>query len=140
MRATPHLLGIPRDIRDKIYKDYITAEDGYMYNPSSGKLTTNGQPYLLSLMYTCRQIASEMGEPAICYHIINFKTLHSKDLRLRAFRYSYLLDLLWREKGKLMERCRPMITCEDLQQLSQRYTRIVRLKRAELGRPIINLS
>ena len=65
MRATSHLLGPPKELRDKIYRHYLTVEDGFTYDPRTGKLTTDRWPLHMSLMYTCRIVVGEMSDPAI---------------------------------------------------------------------------
>ena len=38
----PHLLRLPREMRNEIYSQYLTVRDGYTYDFEAGKLRANG--------------------------------------------------------------------------------------------------
>lgn len=69
------LLDLPRELRDLIYKFYITTEGGYIYNHRTGKFRHADDHLIdLSLSLTCKQVANEMRGLALETNILTFKT------------------------------------------------------------------
>lgn len=68
----------PPELRNQIYKLTLNVNDrgGYTFDLAKGKLRVadNGQPINLSLMYTCRQIASETAGLPLRLNTITFST------------------------------------------------------------------
>ncbi|KAK0617555.1 hypothetical protein B0T14DRAFT_272661 [Immersiella caudata] len=109
-RVPATLLSIPREVRDMIYREFllIDAEDGYVYNPDTGKLQTAGrQPIELTLMYTCRQIAAEMSGAALRLHTVNFTTIPSR----RAWKWDYIITRQWKSLQSILSFVLPW-TCK----------------------------
>ena len=81
-------LALPRELRDKIYHDYVYEDDGYHYNFTSGRLqASSGQKIDLALMYTCKSIAEEMHHIALESNVINFTTISSESVYTDAGRF-----------------------------------------------------
>ncbi|KAK0672551.1 hypothetical protein QBC41DRAFT_313481 [Cercophora samala] len=92
--ARPHLLLIPGELRNYIYKDYLGAgHEGvneYIYDYEANKLrTADNRPIDLNLMYTCKVIAQEMHGLPLRLFTVSFSTLFSDSLRTRAARWAY---------------------------------------------------
>ncbi|KAF4443325.1 hypothetical protein FACUT_1382 [Fusarium acutatum] len=85
-------LSLPHEIRQLIYRAYFTLEDGYAFQPRSGKLAAvNGQPLDLALMYTCRLIASETKSLPLKHNLVSFSTVYDPEWRSWAGRFDCLL-------------------------------------------------
>ncbi|VBB84198.1 Putative protein of unknown function [Podospora comata] len=91
-----HLLHIPGELRNYIYKEYLGAshEDGdeYIYDLEANKLrTADNKPIDIRLMYTCKliAIAQEMYGHPLRLFTVTSTTLYSKTLRTRAARWAY---------------------------------------------------
>ena len=79
---------LPREVRDIVYDFYVSSEDGYTYNFETNQLLqADGNNIDLSLVSTCRQIASEMGGLALAKNPITFSTFFSETTRERAGHY-----------------------------------------------------
>ena len=87
----PHLLWLPRELRDKIYVEYLSIDNGYVYVFDQGKLRASdpAQRIELNLMYTCRLVADEMRGLPLRLNAITFRTLCSEDISRRAGRWAY---------------------------------------------------
>ncbi|KAK4209509.1 hypothetical protein QBC37DRAFT_259485, partial [Rhypophila decipiens] len=53
------------ELRDMVYKYYLTVNGGYIFDPTSQKLKRSkdsscSNPHPFALQYTCKLIASEM--------------------------------------------------------------------------------
>ncbi|KAK8112486.1 hypothetical protein PG984_013012 [Apiospora sp. TS-2023a] len=104
LSASP-LLRLPRELRNAIYRAYVLVDGGYVLDPHAKKLRkakatmpsqADGSNVIdLSLMYTCRQVASEMRGVALGANLVTFKPVYSEELRLRAGRYLELMDALY---------------------------------------------
>ncbi|KAK3369767.1 hypothetical protein B0T24DRAFT_532555 [Lasiosphaeria ovina] len=91
-----HLLTLPRELRDHIYRHYVytSGGDGYIFDYEARKLRlADNRPIDLGLMYTCRLAAAEMRGLALRLNTITFSTLYSEELRSRAGRWAFLLKL-----------------------------------------------
>ncbi|KAK7995774.1 hypothetical protein PG991_015241 [Apiospora marii] len=100
--SSSYFLRLPPELRNAIYREYVLVDGGYVFNARTEKLrkaTAQGHGDAngaidLSLMYTCRQVASEMKGVALGANLVTFKTLYRDDLRIRAGRYAGLIDQL----------------------------------------------
>ncbi|PSN63009.1 hypothetical protein BS50DRAFT_576838 [Corynespora cassiicola Philippines] len=73
-QQSPFFQRLPREIRDMIYLEYFFEQDGYICQPSSGKLTnSDGSPIQFDFMYTCRATAEEMKGLALQANIVTFR-------------------------------------------------------------------
>ncbi|KAI8203247.1 hypothetical protein K4K52_005646 [Colletotrichum sp. SAR 10_76] len=79
-------LRFPRELRDLVYRQYVTIEGGYLCDTdafTNGRLKgIDGQPIDLALVFTCKTIADEMdsGGLALRLNPITFTTLDSPEL------------------------------------------------------------
>ncbi|KAK0655002.1 hypothetical protein B0T16DRAFT_396019 [Cercophora newfieldiana] len=88
-------LGLPRELRDQIYEDYLFTNDGYAYDYEAGKLRmADGRPIDLGLTYACRRTACEMQGVALRVNTVVFSTLYNNELRTRAARWQWIIDEL----------------------------------------------
>jgi hypothetical protein len=104
--STCHLLNLPRELRNEIYRYYLHQDEGYYRNPRTDKLRqADGGPIDLALSYTCKQIASEMIGMAFELNAITCKTSRADPDCIEqqgswhslspAGRYNYLLKRLY---------------------------------------------
>ncbi|KAF2634367.1 hypothetical protein P280DRAFT_413944 [Massarina eburnea CBS 473.64] len=71
-----HILGIPRELRNQIYKNYTRVEGGYIYDPDNNTMVcSDGTTIDLALMFVCQQIASELKGLAFEHNSITFRTV-----------------------------------------------------------------
>jgi hypothetical protein len=95
MPSQPAFLGLPRELRDEMYDHYFRVEDGYSFNPRSGKLTSfDGQPLNLSLRFVCRRIAAETYDLALKRNAIHFYTGPYGATRERAGHFDTLMRMI----------------------------------------------
>ncbi|UZP43225.1 hypothetical protein NXS19_011041 [Fusarium pseudograminearum] len=81
MDFTFNLLGLPGEVREKIYRHYFQVDGGYAHDAESDKLkTADGHPIDLSLLYTCRTIACEARDLPLSVNDITFTTLYRPEL------------------------------------------------------------
>jgi hypothetical protein len=110
MRPFPHLLGIPRELRNQIYEAYARTEHGFFFNPWTGKLTADkNRPIDLSLMYTCRLIAEEMLAAVFRVNTIVFEPVCSSEVCARASRFSDNFEFLQYHETALLHRVSQLI-------------------------------
>ncbi|OBS22894.1 hypothetical protein FPOA_09217 [Fusarium poae] len=75
------LLGLPGEVRAKIYHYYFQVDGGYAYDAECDKLqTVDNRPIELSLLYTCRTIAREARHLPFSLNAIEFRTLYRPEL------------------------------------------------------------
>ncbi|KAM0240152.1 hypothetical protein ACHAP5_008073 [Fusarium lateritium] len=85
-------LKLPHELRHKVYEHYFTVNDGYSFDPGTGKLTAStGKPLDLALMYTCSFIASETKNLPLKHNVVSFSTVYDPKWRQWAARFDYLL-------------------------------------------------
>jgi len=96
--ALPHLIivplcalmQLPQELRDTIYSDYAD-DNGYHFENASNKLRTASNALInLSLVFTCRQVATEMRGFALRINAITFTAVHSEDSNSRADRFRHI--------------------------------------------------
>ncbi|KAI4695943.1 uncharacterized protein J4E88_000113 [Alternaria novae-zelandiae] len=119
------LTGLPRELRDAIYIYYVTEEDGYHYDLSSGKLrtSTNERIDTLSLMHVCKGIASEMRGVHFVNNTVHFSTtpLPTDRGSSRARHHGYLLEDLYTAKRLVLPWVRQYISNDIAQRVIDRF-------------------
>jgi len=89
--AESRLLQLPRELRDEIYRIYLFAGDGYVYDFRAACLRMpDGNPIDLALMRTCQRVHDEMRGLALRLNTVIFSTLYADDLRTRAARWNWV--------------------------------------------------
>ncbi|KAF5682607.1 hypothetical protein FCIRC_4902 [Fusarium circinatum] len=71
------LTDLPSEIRQKIFKECLKVDGGYIYNAQTDKLTNADEartPINLSLRYTCRSIARDTATIPLAVNTIHFST------------------------------------------------------------------
>ena len=90
-----NFFSLPRELRDAIYRYYVTEDDGYHYDYKSGKLrTVSGKCIDLALMYTCTFVAAEMRHLPLGLNVLTFRTVCPESERLKAGRFHLFLEQL----------------------------------------------
>ncbi|KAF2249806.1 hypothetical protein BU26DRAFT_504240 [Trematosphaeria pertusa] len=122
MSPNAHLLDLPRELRDKIYADYLSEDGGYLFNFERGRLgTAEHQPINLSLMYTCRQVATEMRGLALGANAVTFTTGYSNRTRADAGQFDHYLDQVRRFKNSLLSSAHPCVTAEAIEHTARHH-------------------
>ncbi|KAK4457308.1 hypothetical protein QBC42DRAFT_279417 [Cladorrhinum samala] len=118
-------LRLPREMRDKIYKDYLFLDDGYVFDFESNKLrTSDSQPVDLNLMYTCRLVAAEMSGLPLRINTVTFRTAYSEAIRTTLCRFEYLLRRLHQENQEMICRTAGSMSPEMRQKISIQYPEV----------------
>jgi len=82
LRSGYPFLELPGEIRNCIYQHYLQVRHGYKYDFPSKKFTTMmGEKVKIDLMYTCRQVATEMRHLPFEHNSLTFCTGYSDDTR-----------------------------------------------------------
>ena len=123
---------LPRELRNIIYEYYVLEDGGYHFNYESGKLrTASNQPVDLSFMYTCALVATEMRGVALGTNTITFSTAYSDSERIKAGRFSLLLNHLDQIRNKFiwwLSECpelQPFVTPSINAELFRKYPQYV---------------
>ncbi|OBR10273.1 C6 transcription factor [Colletotrichum higginsianum IMI 349063] len=76
----------PRELRDAIYRQYVTFEGGYVLNPETNRMrgAVNDLPVDLALMYTCKRVAEEMKGLPLKANTLTFSTFYPPEHRVHA--------------------------------------------------------
>lgn len=110
MACESAFLNLPRELRDEVYRHYVTFEDGLVYNfeyggqeekPKSQNILRNLVPANkrgridLALRSTCKQIHWETEGLILEFNTIAFSStriskMHSDEVRVRAARFHFL--------------------------------------------------
>jgi hypothetical protein len=116
------LIQMPRELRDRIYGEYLSTDGGYVYNFDVGKLRASDpkQRIELNLMYTCRQMANEIRGLPLRLNTITFRTLFSEELRTRAGRWAFFCARARLEHMSLPEIV-PRLKADTFEALLRRY-------------------
>lgn len=123
MDLSSPLFSLPRELRDKIYKYYVTIPGGYKYDFHRNKLIpADNKPAAahFALMYTCTLIAYEMRGVALKYNTITFSTVYSADLRLLAGRFEYVLNGLYFHKEFMLGSSLHFITEDNTDEIAKK--------------------
>lgn len=76
------LTNLPLEIRQQIFGEYFRVPGGYVYDGKSDKLrNADGTHIDLSLVYTCRSIASDCKHFPLAVNTLHFSTLYREDWR-----------------------------------------------------------
>lgn len=134
MAPEPTFLGIPRELRDIIYKFYVTLPDGYVYDFKSGRLKAAGATNItvlttsnaLALQSTCKQVADEMRGLALSLNTITFSTVDHSDAGERAGRFSHNLARLLNTKCRILYSARHSITDSVRDSVARKYPQFLR--------------
>ncbi|KAF4955411.1 hypothetical protein FGADI_4591 [Fusarium gaditjirri] len=78
--APKTLTSLPSEIRQQIFRECLKADDGYVYDVHTDKLTNaDGTAIDLSLLYTCRSIANDTRAMPLAANDIRFSTVFRQD-------------------------------------------------------------
>ncbi|PSN73516.1 hypothetical protein BS50DRAFT_654031 [Corynespora cassiicola Philippines] len=112
MDSQPFFLRLPREIRDMIYKFYVSEEDRYLFNLQSSKFAIRSTlSYIdLSLMYTCAQVANKMKGIALSQNVVVFSTFYSKAYRSFAGEHNFTIRHIDYAKTVFIERRAPILS------------------------------
>ncbi|KAK7911117.1 hypothetical protein PG985_013598 [Apiospora marii] len=127
MSSESTFLCLPREIRDIIYREYVTLEHGYVYNPATNKLKAGGpihQPHLMALQFCCQQVAAEMQGLALKHNTIRFYTVCSVETKRRANALFSLMKNMWSTEAELLHQARGRISPEAMQQMASRFPQL----------------
>ncbi|KAI7785572.1 reverse transcriptase [Diaporthe eres] len=132
MAAESAFLSLPRDLRDEVYRHYVTYEDGLVYNfeydgEKSAKSrnilrnlapANNRDPIDLGLRSTCKQVHRETEGLILKFNTITFSNTrisrkNSDEVRVRAARFHFLrvpltmeaASFLYYEDGPVVRPC-----------------------------------
>ncbi|KAF9874204.1 hypothetical protein CkaCkLH20_08187 [Colletotrichum karsti] len=132
-QMTSSLLGLPRELRDLIYKAYVSVEGGYLCDTDAfinGTLKgSNNQPIDLSLVYTCKQIADEMarGGLALRQNTITFTTLYNNDLSYLAGSFDWHTNALDKLRCEIFQGVGYALTDRAYSKLKAQYPQFLPL-------------
>ncbi|KAK2760589.1 hypothetical protein CKAH01_05275 [Colletotrichum kahawae] len=98
------LFSLPPELRYEVYKHYSIVEGGYFYVCSADGLggqlrQADGSPIEASLMFTCKEVNTEMEGMVFRFNTISFSTTSSTQLQRRAAD----MDFAIREIHKIQE-------------------------------------
>ncbi|RSL47054.1 hypothetical protein CEP54_013593 [Fusarium duplospermum] len=120
------IVTLPYELRYEIYKHYFTLDDGYVFQPGPGKLTTvDGRPIDLELVYTCRLIAQEAKDLPLRFNTISFSTVYHPEWSAWAGRFHYQLDLQASMRSKLLLSMTRQVTPDMYAQIALKFPRFV---------------
>ncbi|KAF4961886.1 hypothetical protein FSARC_10005 [Fusarium sarcochroum] len=126
------LLGLPGELREKVYREYFRADGGYVYDGDSDKLIkAEGQPVDISLRGTCRQIADETRHLPFSLNAITFSTVYRQDWQKQAGALGYLVRYHTQIQADLLCRLRRLVTPDMYTELgvkSPQYMPIIKQK------------
>ncbi|KAF1992659.1 hypothetical protein P154DRAFT_528316 [Amniculicola lignicola CBS 123094] len=115
-------LDLPRELRDMVYEHYVHIDGGYIFNYRLSKFQgAKRQSINLSLMLTCKLVAAEMCGVALRENTITFTTACSEDFRIRAGRYSCILDDLWNTQAYMLAIAGAKITSNVTAHVARHY-------------------
>ncbi|KAK8067288.1 hypothetical protein PG997_014035 [Apiospora hydei] len=140
MSSESTFLGLPREIRDLIYREYVTLEHGYVYNPATNQLKAGGpihQPNLMALQSCCKQFAHEMDGLALRHNIVRFYTICSIETKHRANALFCLMKNMYSTEAELLHQARGRISPEAKQRMASRFPQFLHLIERFDVRPIV---
>ena len=106
----PTILRLPRELRDLIYEYYTQVQGGYTYNFMTNKLKqADGRPISHSLVFACRQTASELRDIFFRLNTITFSTYFSESTRIEAGFLNTLCRVINFKKKKLVQYLAPRL-------------------------------
>lgn len=108
------LFRLPRELRDLVYEFYFSEDGGYVQmDYQSNKLRMrNKKPIDLSLMFICKEIATEARGAPFRANTIEFQATYFQDYAIteRAVRFDQVYHLRHDIRAWLVNRCRSCIT------------------------------
>ncbi|KAM0237404.1 hypothetical protein ACHAP5_009034 [Fusarium lateritium] len=120
--AKASLLGLPQELRDKIYHDYFMVDGGYVYDGESDKLVqADGQPIDLSLRQSCHAIADETRDLPMSLNSIEFSTVYRKDWQQQANGIRWIVGFHRQLTLDMIVRLRRLVTADMYQQSSPEH-------------------
>ncbi|KAK1974470.1 hypothetical protein LZ30DRAFT_607915 [Colletotrichum cereale] len=130
--------GLPRELRDMVYQNYVTVKGGYVCDTDGflrGVLKqADGRPVDMALIFTCKRVAEEMRGLALRTNPITFSTLSGDDgLRSLAHRFQHSisnLQFLRRNMFKHMGKYVTQEAYDKLRALYPQYTPLLDALRA----------
>ncbi|KAH7165215.1 hypothetical protein EDB81DRAFT_678899 [Dactylonectria macrodidyma] len=115
------LTSLPFELQLQIFRDYFKIDGGYVFNGDSEKLTANGKPIDLALMYTCRSIAHSTKHMPLSLNTIHFSTLYRSDWMPLAGCFDYVTIFYPLLAADMLVRLEPFITPKMYSQLGLEY-------------------
>ncbi|KAF4439737.1 C6 transcription factor [Fusarium albosuccineum] len=126
MSPPRNFLGLPYELRHQVYGHYFALDDGYVLNFDSGKLATaNNEPLDLSLMYTCRIIATETKYLPLGLNTISFSTGYHKDWSPWALRFHCLYHAQCLRQVDFLASSAAKVTPDIYSRLGAKFPRFV---------------
>ncbi|KAK8876963.1 hypothetical protein PGQ11_001909 [Apiospora arundinis] len=130
MSSEPAFLRVPREIRDIIYREYVTLEHGYVYNPATNRLKAGGpicKPNLMALQSCCQQVAAEMKGLALKHNIVRFYTVCSARTKYRANALFTLMKNMYSTEAELLAQARGRISPQALERMTSEFPQLSHL-------------
>ncbi|KAM0484897.1 hypothetical protein ACHAP7_002914 [Fusarium lateritium] len=120
--AKASLLGLPQELRDKIYHGYFMVDGGYVYDGESDKLVqADGQPIDLSLRQSCRAIANETRDLPMNLNSIKFSTVYRKEWQQQATGIRWIVGFHRQLTLDMIVRLRRLVTPDMYHQSSPEH-------------------
>ncbi|KAM0316748.1 hypothetical protein ACHAPQ_011236 [Fusarium lateritium] len=133
------LLGLPQELRDKIYHGYFMVDGGYVYDGESDKLVqADGQPINLSLRQTCRAIADETRDLPMNLNSIKFSTVYRKEWQQQAKGMRWIVGFHRQLTLDMIVRLRRLVTSDMYHQSSPEHKLHMPFVEDEIKEQLIN--
>lgn len=141
MAAESAFLSLPRELRDEVYRHYVTYEDGLVYNfEYDGEKSAKSRNILrnlapannrdsidLGLRSTCKQVHTEIEGLILKFNTITFSNTrisrkNSDEVRVRAARFHFLrvplimeaASFLYYEDGSVVRPCYTQVVVDEV--------------------------
>ncbi|KAF5252341.1 hypothetical protein FANTH_2641 [Fusarium anthophilum] len=119
-RPKATFLGLPLELRQRIYHEYFKVDGGYIYDGDSDKLVQADRlPISISLRYACRSVAEETRPFPFKLNSITFSALYRKDLQHQAAIHNNLIQFHTALLSELLLRMRRCVTPEMFDQVEE---------------------
>ncbi|KAM6527693.1 hypothetical protein FALCPG4_008742 [Fusarium falciforme] len=129
---------LPYELRYDIYQHYFTLDDGYVFQPGSGKLAAaDGRQLDLALISTCRLIAKEAKDPPLRFNTVSFSTVYHPQWSAWAARFHYQLDLQASMRSDLLLSMVRQVTPDMYSQIALKFPRFVPMLKDARERPAL---
>lgn len=121
--------GLPKELRDQIYSEYVLVDGGYIFNPKTRQLKAADQgrrPHLMALQSTCKKIREETDGLALQHNIITFSTVTADDdpewitARLGGA-FDELIYRLYQQEWNMLQDARRHITNSIKDRMGRQY-------------------
>lgn len=111
-----HLLGLPRELRQAIYKEYVAIEGGLIHKPEHGKpgklWSADDEPIDMALMLTCSAIAEETKGLYFDHNAITVLDFYSEQVQLPAGRFGVMMLGLYLVETEMLHNALPILTSQ----------------------------